>query len=61
MTGLIEATDETALAAWDVYGRQTEGKPYSRNRRGGWCFPAKWPPDHEAEVVAGPARSENRR
>ena len=35
MTGLIEATDETALAAWDVYGRQTVGKPYSRNRRGG--------------------------
>ena len=51
VTGLIEVTDETALAAWDAYGRQTSGKPYSRNRRGGWCFPTKWPPGHEAEVV----------
>jgi len=49
---LIEVTDPAALAAWDAYGRQTNGRSYPRNRRGGWCFPAKWPPGHEAEVHA---------
>ncbi len=39
VTALIEVSDEAALAAWDVYGRQQTGKPYPRNRRGGWCFP----------------------
>jgi hypothetical protein len=57
--GLIEVTDEQALAAWDAYGRATAGKPYPRNRHGGWHHPSKWPPGHEAEVVA--MRSENRR
>jgi hypothetical protein len=50
VTELIEVTDEQALAAWDAHGRATTGKPYLRNRRGGWCFPTKWPPGHEAEV-----------
>jgi hypothetical protein len=47
----VEVTDEQALAAWDAYGRATTGKAYPRNRRGGWCFPTKWPPGHEAEIV----------
>jgi hypothetical protein len=50
VTGLLEVTDEQALAAWDAYGRATAGKPYPRNRRGGWSFPTKWPPGHQAEV-----------
>jgi hypothetical protein len=50
VTDLIEVTDDDALAAWDAYGRATNGKPYPRNRRGGWHFPAKWPPGHEAEI-----------
>jgi hypothetical protein len=58
VTGLLEVTDEQALAAWDAYGRATAGKPYPRNRHGGWHHPSKWPPGHEAEVVAGP---QNRR
>ena len=59
--GLIEVTDEQALAAWDAYGRATAGKPYPRNRHGGWHHPTKWPPGHEAEVVAGPTRPAIRR
>jgi hypothetical protein len=51
VTALIEVSDEAALAAWDDYGRQTTGKAYPRNRRGGWHFPSKWPPGHEAEIV----------
>jgi hypothetical protein len=47
---LIEVTDEQALAAWDAYGRTTTGNAFPRNRRGGWCFPTKWPPGHQAEV-----------
>ncbi len=47
---LIEVLDDRALAAWDAYGRDTTGTPYPRNRRGGWHFPTKWPPGHEAEV-----------
>jgi hypothetical protein len=50
VTALIEVRDEAALAAWDAYGRQTRGKAYPRNRRGGWRFPTKWPPGHQAEV-----------
>lgn len=48
---LIEVLDDQALAAWDAYGRETEGKPYPRNRRGGWHFPTKWPPGHGAEIT----------
>ena len=48
----VEVTDEQALAAWDAYGRATTGKPYPRNRRGGWCFPSPWPTIH---TVAGGA------
>jgi hypothetical protein len=51
VTGLIEVTDEQALRAWDAYGCATAGKPYPRNRRGGWRFPSLWPPGHGAEVV----------
>jgi hypothetical protein len=51
VTAIIEVSDEAALAAWDAYGRATTGKAFPRNRRGGWCFPTKWPPEHEAEVV----------
>jgi len=32
---LLEITDEQALEAWDEYGRQTTGKTFPRNRRGG--------------------------
>jgi hypothetical protein len=49
--GLIEVTDEQASAAWDAYGRATAGKPYPRNRQGGWHHPSKWPPGHVAEIV----------
>jgi hypothetical protein len=52
VTGLIEVRDEAALAAWDAHGRATAGKPYPRNRRGGWHLPTRWPPGHEAEVRA---------
>ena len=44
--GSIEVLDEQALAAWDAYGIATTGKPYPRNRRGGWFLPSKWPPMH---------------
>jgi hypothetical protein len=47
VTALIEVIDEAALAAWDAYGRATTGKPYPRNRRGGWHFPSQWPPLRE--------------
>jgi hypothetical protein len=50
VTALIEVSDEAALAAWDAYGLATRAKAYPRNRRGGWCFPTKWPPGHEAEL-----------
>lgn len=50
VTDLIEVADEDALAAWDAYGRANTGKAYPRNRRGGWRFPTKWPPGHQAEV-----------
>jgi hypothetical protein len=44
VTATFEVTDPDALAAWDEYGRQTTGKGYPRNSRGGWCFPSLWPP-----------------
>ncbi len=35
------------LEAWDAYGMRTAGKSYPRNPRGGWRFPARWPPGYE--------------
>ncbi len=58
VTALIEVSDEAALAAWDAYGRETTGKPYPRNKRGGWCHPSKWPPGHEAEIRAFGGRAQ---
>jgi hypothetical protein len=49
---LIEVQDPAALAAWDAYGRRTNGSPYPRNRRGSWTFPTQWPPGHEAEITS---------
>jgi hypothetical protein len=54
---LIEVTDEAALRAWDEHGIATRGKPYPRNRRGGWCHPSHWPPGHGAEVHVLPGRA----
>lgn len=50
--GMIEVLDQLQLEAWDEYGKQHLGKPYPRNRRGGWRFPSKWPPGYEANMVA---------
>jgi hypothetical protein len=47
---LIEIVDEQALRAWDAYGRANTGKAFPRNKRGGWRFPSRWPPGHEAQV-----------
>jgi hypothetical protein len=52
--GLIEVTDERALAAWDECGRQTTGKAYPRNRRGGWHFPTPVAAGYGAEIIAAP-------
>ncbi len=44
--GFIEVTDEEALAAWDAYAMKKSGKSWPRNSRGGWRFPAQWPPGY---------------
>lgn len=49
----IEVMDERQLAAWDEYGKRTNGKPYPRNKRGGWSFPSKWPPGYEQQMLTG--------
>lgn len=49
----IEVMDERQLAAWDDYGKRTNGKPYPRNKRGGWVFPSKWPPGFEEQIADG--------
>lgn len=51
--GMIEILDQLQLEAWDAYGIETVGKPYPRNRKGGWRFPSKWPPGYEANMLAG--------
>jgi hypothetical protein len=32
--------------AWDAYGRESRGKPFPRDKAGGWTFPARWPPGY---------------
>jgi hypothetical protein len=51
--GCVQVLDQKQLEAWDSYGRATLGKPYPRDRRGGWRFPSKWPPGYESNIVAG--------
>ncbi len=50
--GLIDVREDQQLAAWDEYGRQTNGKGYPRDKFGGWRFPSKWPPGYEANITA---------
>jgi len=51
--GLIQVLDQLQLDAWDAYGRATLGKPFPRDKKGGWRFATKWPPGHEDKIVAG--------
>lgn len=46
--GLVEVVGADELAAWDEYGKKKTGKTFPRNSRGGWRFPSRWPPGHEA-------------
>lgn len=50
--GLIEVLDQMQLEAWDAHGIATRGRPYPRDRKGGWRFPSKWPPGYEANLMA---------
>jgi hypothetical protein len=49
--GSIEILDQMQLEAWDAYGIAQNGKPYPRNKKGGWRFPSKWPPGHETKML----------
>jgi len=49
--GSIEVLDQMQLEAWDAYGVAENGKPYPRNKKGGWRFPSKWPPGHESKML----------
>jgi hypothetical protein len=49
--GSIEVLDQKQLEAWDAYGVAEHGKPYPRNKKGGWRFPSKWPPGHENKML----------
>lgn len=50
--GFVEVLDQYALEAWDAHRMKTEGKTYPRNKKGGWRFPSKFPPGHEAVLLA---------
>lgn len=54
--GYVEVLEQHALEAWDAYRMKTEGKTWPRNKRGGWRFPTKWPPGHEAKTLEGVQR-----
>jgi hypothetical protein len=49
--GTIEVLDQLQLEAWDAYGVAQKGRPYPRNKKGGWRFPSKWPPGHESKML----------
>lgn len=51
--GSIEVLDQLQLEAWDAYGVAQNGKPFPRNKKGGWRFPSKWPPGHESKILEG--------
>lgn len=50
--GLVHVIDTLQLEAWDSHGVKTRGKPYPRDKFGGWRFPSKWPPGYEANIAA---------
>jgi len=51
-TGFYAKFGSREQDAWDAYGRQENGKPYPRDRKGGWHFPSKYPPGYEAKIIA---------
>jgi hypothetical protein len=49
--GLVEVLDQMQLEAWDGYNIALNGKPFPRNKKGGWRFPSKWPPGYELKML----------
>ncbi len=45
--GFYAAFCSAELDAWNAYGRQTKGLNYPADKRGGWHFPTRWPPNHK--------------
>lgn len=45
--GFYASFTSRELTAWDSYRRQTEGMDWPRDKKGGWWFPTRWPPNHQ--------------
>ncbi len=41
------------LEAWDSYGRMMKGTTYPKDKRGGWSFPERWPPNFKLSGEIG--------
>src|SRR5262249_38001060 len=42
------AEGDPRLQEWDAYAKRTRGRPYPRDRKGGWYFPSERPPDADS-------------
>ncbi len=43
--GFYASFGSPELDAWDAYHRKNKGNNCPRDKRGGWTFPTRWPPD----------------
>ena len=50
VSGFYADFSSPELAAWERHERATR-KAYPRDKRGGWVFPTRWPPNHEQEAT----------
>ena len=45
-TGFYAKLDSAEWNAWNAHLRDTKNKPAPLDKKGGWRFPARWPPGH---------------
>ena len=50
-SGFYASFTSAELEAWDCYRLSTEGTDWPRDKKGGWWFSTRWPPDHQEQAA----------
>lgn len=50
-SGFYASFTSAELEAWDNYRLNREGTDWPRDKKGGWWFPTRWPPNYQEQAA----------